>query len=76
MQRWRFFLANVLSGIGWSVLYLTPGILIGAASTDLSSEDATFVFGMTLCALTLIWLGGMVLKHFFGKIRTWWRKRN
>ena len=71
MSRWHFFFANIISGIGWSVLYLTPGVLIGEASTDLSAEDATQLFILILCGLTLLWLGSLAIKSLFKRIKYW-----
>lgn len=62
MQQWRFLLANVVSAIGWSVLYVFPGILIGAASHELSPEVATRLFIIILVGLALVWLLGIVIK--------------
>lgn len=56
MKQWRFLIANVLSAIGWSILYVVPGILIGAASHDLPAESATRLFILILLALVGIWI--------------------
>ena len=76
MSRWHFFFANVISGIGWSILYLTPGILIGEASTELSSEDATQLFVIILFGLTLLWLGSLAVKAIFKRVRYWFKNKN
>ncbi len=41
MNRWQFFLANTISAIGWSIVYILPGVLIGFAGSELSAESAT-----------------------------------
>lgn len=56
MNQWHFLLANVISGIGWAALYLVPGVLIGAASTELSAESATRLFVLILLLLAAAWL--------------------
>jgi membrane protein DedA with SNARE-associated domain len=75
MSRLHFFFANVISGIGWSILYLTPGVLIGAASTDLSAEDASQLFGIILLGLTLLWLCSLAIKKIFLRFRAWLKKQ-
>jgi len=62
MKQLRFFVANVISAIGWSIVYITPGILIGAASTELSAENASRLFTFVILLLAGIWLLGLVLK--------------
>jgi len=56
MNRWQFLLANVISAFGWAFLYVMPGVLIGAASTELSAEDATKLFALILILLLIVWL--------------------
>lgn len=73
MKQWRFLLANTLSAIGWSLLYVMPGVLIGAAGHELSTESATRLFILTLLLLSGIWLISLFIKwiilklHFFFK---------
>lgn len=62
MNHWRFFVANILSAIGWSILYVVPGILIGTASSELSPETATRLFLLVLLLLVALWMLSMVLK--------------
>jgi membrane protein DedA with SNARE-associated domain/membrane-associated phospholipid phosphatase len=52
MKPMRFLLANVTSAIGWAPAYMLPGILVGAASTELPPEIAVHV----ILALLLIGL--------------------
>lgn len=65
MQRWHFLLANVVSAIGWSILYVLPGVLIGAASADLSPELAGKLFVIILAILLGIWLATLLIKWLF-----------
>ena len=71
MSRGHFFIANVISGIGWAILYVTPGVLIGAASTELSTEQSTQLFGIILLLLTLVWLASLATKWFFKRAIEW-----
>lgn len=56
MSHLRFLTANIISAIGWSCLYVLPGVAIGAASTELSPESATRLFLFVLVFLAGIWL--------------------
>ncbi len=63
MKQWRFFVANVLSAIGWSLLYIMPGVAIGAASHELSTESATRLFILILVLLAGLWLLSLFIKR-------------
>lgn len=65
MSHWRFYVANIISAIGWAVLYVVPGVLIGAASSELSPESATRLFILILILLVGIWLLSVALKWLF-----------
>lgn len=62
MSHWRFFSANVISGIAWSLLYVLPGVIIGAASNELSPESATRLFALILFVLVGVWLLSVAIK--------------
>ena len=62
MSHLRFFFANVVSAVAWAILYVTPGILIGAASSELSTESATRLFILILILLVIIWLASLAIK--------------
>ena len=62
MNQWHFLLANIISAFGWAFLYVTPGILIGAASSELSAESATHLIGLILLMLAIIWIGSLCIK--------------
>lgn len=73
MRQGPFLTANIISAIGWSLLYVMPGVLIGAASNELSAESATRLFVIILIFLAGLWLVGTLIKwlliklHFFLK---------
>lgn len=75
MKQWRFLIANILSAIGWSILYVMPGVLIGAAGHELSAEGATRLFILILVILAVIWLVSLVLKWLFIRLHSF-LKRN
>lgn len=82
MNQWHFLSANILSAIGWSILYLGPGILIGVASNDLSSESATKLFIVVFVILLAIWVFSVFLKwalvhlytYSYGRLNNFWKK--
>jgi len=65
MNPWHFLLANIISAIGWAILYVVPGVLIGAASTELSAESATRLFVFILIVLVATWLVSQCMKFLF-----------
>lgn len=73
MGHWRFLIANILSAIGWALLYVLPGILIGSASSELSPESATRLFIIILGLLLGAWVLGAVLKWLINRIHDWLR---
>ena len=65
MNHWQFFIANTLSAIGWAILYVTPGVLIGAASTELPPDAASRLCLFILLILAIIWLTSLGLRSLF-----------
>ncbi|MDP1603221.1 MAG: VTT domain-containing protein [Legionella sp.] len=63
MNHWRFFIANVISAIAWAMLYVLPGVMIGAASNELSPESATRLFALVLVFLGGLWLLSIIIKR-------------
>jgi membrane protein DedA with SNARE-associated domain/membrane-associated phospholipid phosphatase len=54
MDSRKFFFSNILSAFAWAPAYMGPGILIGAASIELSPEIATKIVLSLLVGLLLI----------------------
>lgn len=75
MKHWRFLIANVLSAIGWALLYVMPGVIIGAASQELSAETATRLFVLILVILVSIWVISLIIKTLVGTLNSF-LKRN
>ncbi|MBB71891.1 MAG: hypothetical protein CMF50_05780 [Legionellales bacterium] len=59
--RW-FILSNVSSGILWAPAYMIPGIIIGAASSQLAPHATTRLIGLLFVALILIWILYLLIK--------------
>ncbi|KTD15647.1 Legionella secretion system protein Y [Legionella gratiana] len=70
MKQWHFFVANVLSAIGWSFLYVMPGVVLGAASHELSTETATHLFVLILILLAGVWLISLIIKWLIRQLNT------
>lgn len=74
MKHWHFLFANIISAIGWAIVYVTPGVLIGSASSELSAESATHLFIGILILLVITWLIGQTMKwlyrHGYNFLRT------
>lgn len=60
----RFYVANILSAIGWAPAYMLPGILLGAASLELPPDIAVHV----ILALLLITLFVLLCLWFIYKL--------
>lgn len=73
MKQGRFFVANFLSAVLWSIGHIMPGVLIGSASSELSTEAATRLFLLVLLALVVIWLASFLLKWTILKIRRFFK---
>jgi membrane protein DedA with SNARE-associated domain/membrane-associated phospholipid phosphatase len=70
MRALNFTIANITSAIGWAPAYMLPGILLGAASTELPPDIAMHfilvLFIMTLFIILCIWIAVKLLQliHF------------
>lgn len=62
MPNSRFLLANVSSAFFWALLYIAPGVLIGAATSELSAEVATKFLLYIFVGLIGIWLITWLIK--------------
>lgn len=74
MKQWRFLIANIISAIGWSLLYVMPGVLIGAASHELSAESATRFFILILVLLAGMWVTGVAIHWILTSLNSFLRK--
>lgn len=74
MNQRRFLIANIISAVGWSILYVIPGVLIGAASSDLSAEVATRLFLVILAAIFIFWMVGFLLRWLIQSINNFLEK--
>lgn len=61
----RFVLANVLSAIAWALIYMAPGMLVGAISEELAPHVAAHLLLMLAVAAMAIWLVSWLLNKLW-----------
>ena len=71
MSQWQFFSANFISAIGWAILYVIPGYIIGAASHQLSAESAQRLFAFVMGILILVWILSLLIKYLARAVNLW-----
>jgi membrane protein DedA with SNARE-associated domain/membrane-associated phospholipid phosphatase len=66
MKPLQFYVANVISAIGWAPAYMLPGIMLGAASLELPPDIALHVFLVLfiigLFSILCLWIGLKLLQ--------------
>lgn len=71
MPQLQFFSANFISAIGWAILYVIPGYIIGAASHQLSPDSAQRLFALVIGILIGIWILSLLLKYLAKLLNIW-----
>lgn len=61
----KFLMAAIPSAILWAILYLTPGILLGAAALELPPEKATEFILIGLVIIVFLWFIFWAIQRFF-----------
>lgn len=74
MPKLLFFIANSISAVGWSILYVMPGYLVGAASNQLSSEGAQRLFILIIVSLLVIWIASKIIHYTIRKLTKWYNE--
>ena len=74
MPKLLFFIANSISAVGWSILYVMPGYLVGAASNQLSSEGAQRLFILIIVSLLVIWIASKIIHYTISKLTKWYNE--
>lgn len=64
MSKIKFTLAVIPSATMWAVMYMTPGIILGALSLELPPKLATKFILVVLSGILIIWLVSWLLKRF------------
>lgn len=71
MRPWRFVFAAIPSAILWAILYLLPGILIGALALNLPASEATEFVLIGFGLVVLLWLIFWAIQRCFSSIAGW-----
>lgn len=75
MPQYQFLFSNILSAVGWALVYVMPGYFIGEASNQLSSESAKRLVMFIILLLLAIWLGGRGIHGLACLINRWYATR-
>lgn len=67
MSRWKFILGAVPSVFLWAVLYLTPGILLGAFALEMPTDLAMQFIAIILTIL----ISGTLIMYLLKKVLRW-----
>lgn len=71
MRPLRFYIANILSAIGWAPIYMLPGYLLGAASLQLPPNVAIHLIITLLIILGILIFGTWLLQFIYNRIGYW-----
>jgi membrane protein DedA with SNARE-associated domain/membrane-associated phospholipid phosphatase len=83
--RWKQFIpAALFAAISWSLIYVAPGIALGALAMEFSEQDMTKVFLAGITVIVGLWLIFWILQYFFKRlshfinrsIQKMWRRLN
>ncbi len=78
---WRqFLLAGFIAAILWSLMYMVPGILLGAVALEFPHQELTKVILFGIGAIVALWLVFWLVQYFFKNLRrsinqsisSWW----
>ncbi|OGT42217.1 MAG: hypothetical protein A3F13_02165 [Gammaproteobacteria bacterium RIFCSPHIGHO2_12_FULL_40_19] len=61
----RFMIAALPSAFLWALMYLIPGVLLGAVSREIPKGDTTRFFLYGIGIIAAIWFVFWVIQHFF-----------
>lgn len=71
MSRGRFLIAAIPSAAMWAVMYMLPGVLLGALSLELPPKIATqFILG-AFAVLLFLWTITWLVQHFARRVYRW-----
>ena len=65
MQPMRFYMAAVPSAIAWAIVYMLPGILLGAISMELPPAKTTEFMLAGVGIIVFIWFIFWLIQYFF-----------
>ncbi len=76
----KFLVAGSIAAILWSLIYMIPGILLGAVALEFPHEQLTKVFLLGIATIVCLWLIFWLVQYFFRNLRryvnhsisSWW----
>lgn len=76
----KFLLAGFIASFLWSLVYMVPGILLGAFALEFPRQELSKVFLFGICAIVALWLIFWLVQYFFKTLRrsinrsmsSWW----
>lgn len=64
----RFLPAALVTVIIWAIIYITPGVILGAVSLELPPKVATQFVVICLVIIAILWVITWLIKLFFGQV--------
>ena len=61
----RFSIAAIPSAVLWALMYMVPGIILGALSREVPKGESTRFFFYGLLIILTVWLLFWLIQHFF-----------
>ncbi len=71
----RFIAAAIPSAILWALLYMTPGIMLGALSLELPPGKATEFVLVGILIIIALWFIFWLIQYFFRSLARWINKK-
>lgn len=65
---WRFAGAAIPSAIAWAIVYMVPGIVLGALALEMPPQQTTKFIVIGLVVILLLWLIFWAIEHFFSQL--------
>lgn len=66
----RFIGASIPAAFLWSIVYMMPGVLLGALSAELPPAMATKLIAGALAVVVIIWLFTWLIRHTFKQFKS------
>lgn len=70
MPAWEFVAASLPSAFAWVIVFLIPGVLLGALSHEVHAKIATLFVIVGLLVIALAWFIGWCVVTFYDQIST------
>lgn len=70
MNHWQFLIANVASAIGWALVHIMPGYIIGAASIELADGSTKRLIILLLIFIIAFYILIRIARFFYRHSKT------